>query len=96
MRQQELPFGKINENRKLMKVPKKMVEGEIHNLFNVVLLQKQEGYMSYAYTYAQAGLEMKGEKLRVQVLYVLNNLGGWRGEVARSTKVQLNKLMKEL
>ena len=96
MKQLDLPFGKINEERKFMKVPKKVIEAEIHNLFNIILLQEAKGFMSYGQTYAKAGLELKGEALKVQVLYVLNNLEQWRGEIARSTKAQLKKLVKEL
>lgn len=96
MKQQDLPFGRVNEFDKFAKVPKKVIEAEIHNLFNIVLLQTAKGYMRYAHTYAKAGLELKGKALKVQVLYVLSNLQGWRGDVARGTKAQLKKLMKEL
>ena len=47
----------------------------------------------YAKTYAQAvfhnphtGKEMEGKELRVQLLYVLNNLSQWGGQVARDVK----------
>lgn len=96
MKQLDLPFGRINEFDKFTKVPKKVIEAEIHNLFNIILLQPAKGYMSYAHTYAKTGLEMRGRELRTQVLYVLNNLQGWKGDIARGVKVQLKKLRKEL
>ena len=44
----------------------------------------------YAKTYARSGLSMCwGDGLRVQCLYVLSNLGGWRGERAREVKAVL-------
>jgi len=38
--------------------------------------------------------KMIGEELRVQILYVLSNLSGWRGPRAREVKAVLKKAMK--
>jgi len=66
-------------------------------LFQVVLKQdNSKGYMAYAQSYARAGLGMEGELLRVQILYVLNNLQYWRGKTAREVKKALRALEKEL
>ena len=43
----------------------------------------------YARSYANKGLYMEGEELDTQILYVLSNLGGWRGERAREVKKAL-------
>jgi len=37
---------------------------------------------------------MQGKELRVQLLYVLSNLGGWRGEIAREVKATLKAFSK--
>ena len=37
---------------------------------------------------------MQGRELKCQLLYVLSNLGGWRGEEAREVKLVLKKLSK--
>ena len=37
---------------------------------------------------------MQGKELRVQLLYVLSNLGGWRGEIAREVKKVLKAFSK--
>ncbi|QIG69637.1 hypothetical protein PP935_gp070 [Rhizobium phage RHph_N34] len=42
--------------------------------------------IQYGAAYAQRGYMMYGEERRVQALYILNNLGGWRGNEAKATK----------
>ena len=42
----------------------------------------------------RTGKMMIGEELRVQLLYVLSNLQGWRGERAREVKEVLKKASK--
>jgi len=42
----------------------------------------------------KTGKTMVGEELRVQILYVLSNLGNWRGERAREVKSVLKKVIK--
>ena len=69
-------------------------EQKVKNVFRVIMEQDaSKGYMAYAQTYAQGGLnlDVKGETLKVQVLYVLNNLQYWRGDEARRCK----KVLKE-
>ena len=66
-------------------------------LFRVILRQDSgKGFTAYAQTYAQAGIGMEGETLRIQILYVLSNLQSWRGEQAREVKKELNQILKEL
>lgn len=60
-------------------------------LFKTILCQEPKGLMAYAQTYAEAGLGMKGKMLKVQIAYVLCNLGGWRGEEAREVKRRLKE-----
>ncbi len=78
-------------------------EQKVHKLFEKIMLVESVHNHSgklieYAQTYAQAAIinEMTGNMLRVQVLYVLGNLGGWHGKEARETKAQLNRLVKKL
>jgi len=66
-------------------------------LFQVILKQdSSKGYMAYAQAYAKAGLGMEGDALRVQILYILNNLQHWRGKTAREVKKALRSLEREL
>lgn len=71
-------------------------EANADSLFKTILLQESKGLMAYAQSYAKAGIGMRGEELKVQILYVLNNLGGWRGDTARRVKAQLKKVLKGL
>lgn len=65
-------------------------------LFKIILRQEPKGLMAYAQTYAKAGLGMQGTELKVQIAYVLCNLGGWRGEEAREVKKKLKETMAEI
>lgn len=57
---------------------------------------KKSGDIMYAATYASAGLRMTDpEEIRVQILYILNNLSGWRGPEAKETKDAFKKLGKK-
>jgi hypothetical protein len=42
----------------------------------------------------KTGKMMVGEEMRVQILYVLSNLQGWRGDRAREVKEVLKKASK--
>jgi hypothetical protein len=58
-----------------------------------VVASKPGSLMRYAAAYAQAGREMDDpEYIRVQCLYILNNLGHWRGEEAREVKATFKRL----
>lgn len=60
-----------------------------------VAMAKNSGDILYAATYARAGLRMTDpEEIRVQILYILNNLSGWRGPEAKETKEALKKIGK--
>jgi len=67
----------------------------------VVLETPSSGFNDYARAYAQAALnhphnggEMENEELKVQLLYVLNNLQYWKGERAKEVKAILRKAAK--
>jgi hypothetical protein len=50
----------------------------------------------YGKSYANAGLTLSDEEeIRVQCLYILNNLGSWRGEEARNTKEIFKRFSKK-
>lgn len=46
-------------------------------------------------SHQKTGKQMIGEELRVQLLYVLSNLGSWRGERAREIKLILKNESKK-
>ena len=60
---------------------------------NVVLVEK-DGFPGVAVLHEKTGKLMVGEELRVQILYVLSNLAGWRGDRAREVKAVLKAASK--
>lgn len=62
-------------------------------LCDIVMHIKSENLdISIAKSYAKAGLSMNTPKERAyQAAYILNNLRYWRGEMARSVKIELKK-----
>lgn len=51
--------------------------------------------IQYAASYASAGIHMRDrDAIRVQALYILNNLSGWRGDEARMVKDTLRQFTK--
>ena len=65
----------------------------IFELMNVVIENCKGQFKDYAITYANASMEaymmFGNEGLEMQIPYVLANLQGWRGDLARSTKAEL-------
>lgn len=56
---------------------------------------KPDSLIQFAASYAKAGVSMTDrEAIRVQSLYILNNLSGWKGEEARKVKATLNQFAK--
>ncbi len=63
---------------------------KFHKLCQVILNQDK---IPYAKAYAQTGQGLVSlESIKVQVLYILNNLQYWRGDLARQTKAALKSL----
>ena len=64
----------------------------VHDALRAVVREQKNGY---AITYAKHALTMcHGEGLQRQILYVLDNLGGWRGDRAREVKAVLRVYSK--
>jgi hypothetical protein len=54
-----------------------------------IILSDKKSYptsLNYAVGYCQYALGMSGEDLRVQCLYILNNISHWRHEQAKSVR----------
>ena len=75
------------------------MDAELKDALYAVILEQSYNRDSWAAeSYAQAALsrprtgqEMEDEELRVQLLYVLNNILYWRGERAREVKAILRR-----
>lgn len=75
--------------------PLGLVQSPIQNFHSCCRAVLQFCPDGYAKAYAKAGLEMTDpEMVRVQILYILNNTGSWRGEVARHTKAGFKQIEK--
>lgn len=59
------------------------------NVYEALQVLEVECKNPYALSYARVAQYLTGEALRVQILYVLSNTGGWRGEKAREVKAVL-------
>ena len=70
------------------------MENKVHWALNKILDNENEKALNYAVNYARAGLYMTGEELKVQCLYVLNNMTHWRGETAKEVRTTLKEFTK--
>lgn len=64
-------------------------------LKQILLIESDTGFLPYAKGYSTKGLSLTGESLRIQVIYVLDNLQYWRGKEARAAKKILKSFIKE-
>ena len=53
--------------------------------------------LNYAVAYAEAGTQMTSSyMIKVQALYVLNNITHWRGPIAKAVRTDLKTIVKQL
>ena len=64
--------------------------GESENA--VIISGENSGFIGIAHE--KTGKMMIGQELKVQILYVLSNLSGWRGERAKEVKEVLKRASK--
>jgi hypothetical protein len=56
---------------------------------------KPDALIQYAASYAKRGMQMRDmHEIKVQALYILNNLSAWRGDEARIVKATLKGFTK--
>jgi len=67
----------------------KPLEPAVHSALRDIVNNRSEKSLNWAVNYAQEGLSMTGEELRVQCLYVLNNIVYWRGGLAKQVRATL-------
>lgn len=54
---------------------------------------KQVRQVDYAVGYARSGQWMSdAHEIKVQALYILNNISSWRGEVAKTVRASLKQI----
>jgi len=69
----------------------KPTESEVLSAINTILSDKRSypTSLNYAINYCRAALAMRGEELKVQCLYILNNIQRWRHEKAKEVRTTL-------
>jgi len=69
-----------------------------HKLFrlacSIIMTEaKNTPALNYAYSYAQAGLHLHtDEGIKLQILYILDNIKSWRGTTAKQVRAELKSL----
>ena len=71
-----------------------VTEKEVKDALQVIIDNRQAKALNYAVNYARGGLLLSGEALRVQCLYILNNMTAWRGIAAKEVRTTLKEFTK--
>ena len=68
----------------------------VYSAIRTILSDKKsyDTSLNYAVEYARAGLCMTGEELKVQCLYILNNITHWRHPEAKAVRQTLKDFTK--
>lgn len=71
-------------------------EAEVKECLRTILsdINSYTSSLNYAVGYAKQGLHIHGEELRVQCLYVVNNIAGWRHPASKEIRRKLRKFGK--
>jgi len=72
----------------------KPTDTQVHEALQIILDNRTSKALNYAINYASLGTLMDGEELRIQCLYVLNNMTHWRGEDAKKVRQVLKAYTK--
>ena len=74
----------------------KPTEQEVKQAIRTILKDKKsyETSLNYAVNYCIYALEVSGESLRVQCLYILNNISHWRGSGSKDVRKVLKDYSK--
>lgn len=66
---------------------------DFHAACRKVINARTSPSVRFAVNYAEAGLGMTDpESVRVQCLYILNNITGWRGDDAKAARAEFKRL----
>ncbi len=62
-----------------------------HEALQAIVDNEHEPSLNYAVNYAREGLnrDLVGDTLRIQVLYILNNMSRWHGDLAKEVRATL-------
>lgn len=66
-------------------------EDDVHEAIQIILMDS----LNYAINYCRAAQGMNEEELRVQCLYILNNIIGWRHPEAKRVRQVLKEFARQ-
>ena len=74
----------------------KVTEVMVHNAVGIILADRKayDKSLNYAINYCRESQSQSGETLRVQCLYILNNISHWRHPLAKSVREVLRTYTK--
>lgn len=78
-----------------VRTPSERYKAACHAVMKAAWEKPNHSGLQYAASYAKAGLAlMDVESMKVQCLYILSNIGAWRGEEAKAVRAELKELSK--
>lgn len=75
-------------------IPMRSTEQEVHSALQIIVDNQDRKCLNWCVNYAKAGLEMTGEALEIQCLYVLGNMTHWHGPEAQEVRKILKAFAK--
>ena len=72
----------------------KPTESDVYVALMDIVDHKEDKALNYAINYAKAGLHLTGHELKIQCLYILNNITHWRREGHKEVRKVLKDFVK--
>ena len=72
-----------------------ITEEAVKKMLLKIVENRELPVLNWAVNYASEGLGLSGHSLRIQCLYVLNNMTGWRGVTAKEVRAVLKEFTKK-
>ena len=72
-----------------------ITEEAVKKMLLKIVENRELPVLNWAVNYAREGLLMTGEALRIQCLYILNNMTSWRGVIAKEVRAVLKEFTKQ-
>lgn len=68
---------------------------QMRDALEIIMNNRDAKALNYAVAYADIGIGLEGDDLRIQCLYVLNNMSHWRGDNAKKVRTILKAYTKQ-
>lgn len=67
----------------------------VHEALQLIVDNQEDKALKWAVNYAKHSLHQSGEDLRIQCLYILENIKYWRGPVAKEVRETIKQFAKD-